>query len=228
MLKKISIILCLVLSVNQASAQFTIDEDTLYAFGFAGKTSSDFIDLYGHTVIRSTGPAETITWNRISTNYPNVNWSSAICDIISCRPPETSYDSFAFANGGDTGVLSFHFYVKNYPGQGEITVRFSRATMPTEYKDVVIKTVAWDPVSINALKTTISKIMPNPSSSSVRITNSEVGRSDMRIYSSEGKLVYEGAFSETADVDIRAFASGVYTIMLRGEAAVSVGSFIKE
>lgn len=228
MLKKLSIILCLVLSVNQASAQFTIDEDTLYVFGFAGKTSSDFIDLYGHTVIRSNGPAETITWNRIYTSYPSSNWSSAICDIISCRPPETSYDSFSFANGGDTGVLSFHFYVKNYPGQGEITVRFSRASMPTEFSDVVIKTVAWDPVSVNALKTTISKVMPNPASNVVRISNSEVGNANMRIYSSDGRLVYEGKFTETADLDIRAYASGIYTIMLRGEEGVSVGSFVKE
>lgn len=227
MFKKISLLFFLALSLTQARAQFTIDEDTLYAFGFAGSSSSEFVDIYGHTVIRSTGAAETITWNRINTNYPNAGWSSAICDIISCRPPETSYDSFTFINGGDTGVLSFHFYVKNLPGSGNITVRFSRASAPTEYTDVVINCVAWDPVNVNDVRTTVSTVFPNPASGLLRISNAEIGKGEMRIYNAGGQLLHEGEFVSDKDMDISDFAAGVYTVMIRGEHAVSVIRFIK-
>ncbi len=227
MFKKITFLLMMVSALN-ARAQFTIDDDTLYTYGFAGTQSTDFVDLWAHTVIRSTNASpETILWNRINNNLPDVNWGSAICDIISCRTPEVSLDSFTFANGGDTGVLSFHFYTKNINGEAWMTVRFSRASNPMEFKDVVINCKAWKPVGITTPGLKSLNIYPNPASNLIKIDNREIGNASLKVYNSLGQIVMELPFLETISLDIAGLNSGIYTVKIEGVNGIAVSTFIK-
>lgn len=226
MTKKILTLFLLALATG-AQAQFTIDDDTLYAYGFAGTSPADFVDIYGHTIIRSTASSgETILWNRTTNNLQDTNWASAICDIISCRAPEVSFDSFAFANGGDTGVLSFHFYPVNVAGEGSMTVRFSRSASPLDYLDVVIMAKAWNPVGVNLLYKPSVQVFPNPASNIITV-NSE-GAGWVRIFNSGGQMVHRGQLSPGETVNIEKLASGVYSLLFEYGSKTYSARFIKE
>jgi hypothetical protein len=227
MFKKITLIIIALVGLN-ANAQFTIDEDTLYAYGFVGASSTDFSDIYAHTVIRSKAPSpETIKWNRFNVSLPSTEWSTAICDILSCRGPEISSDSFAFTGAGDTGILSFHFYTKNIRGNGSVTVRFARSTNPLDYKDVVILAQGWAPTGVSSSMRTLMNVYPNPVNDFVNISNPLIGKADLKVYNAQGQIVFESAFDRSARVDVSNFSSGLYTIVVQGEKGSTSSTFVK-
>lgn len=227
MFKKITLIIIALVGLN-ANAQFTIDEDTLYAYGFVGASSSDFSDIYAHTVIRSKAPApETVKWNRFNVSLPSAEWSTAICDILSCRGPEISSDSFAFSGAGDTGILSFHFYTKNIRGNGSFVVRFSRANNPLDFKDVYINAQGWAPTGVSSSMRTLLNVYPNPVNDFVNINNPLIGKADLKVYNAQGQLVFESAFENSAKVDVSNFTSGLYTIVVQGEKGSTSSTFVK-
>lgn len=227
MFKKITLIIIALVGLN-ANAQFTIDEDTLYAYGFVGASSSDFSDIYAHTVIRSKAPApETVKWNRFNVSLPSTEWSTAICDILSCRGPEISSDSFAFSGAGDTGILSFHFYTKNIRGNGSFVVRFSRANNPLDFKDVYINAQGWAPTGVSSSMRTLLNVYPNPVNDFVNINNPLIGKADLKVYNAQGQLVFESAFENSAKVDVSNFSSGLYTIVVQGEKGSTSSTFVK-
>ncbi len=227
MFKKITLIIIALVGLN-ANAQFTIDEDTLYAYGFVGASSSDFSDIYAHTVIRSKAPApETVKWNRFNVSLPSTEWSTAICDILSCRGPEISSDSFAFSGAGDTGILSFHFYTKNIRGNGSFVVRFSRANNPLDFKDVYINAQGWAPTGVSSSMRTLLNVYPNPVNDFVNINNPLIGKADLKVYNAQGQLVFESAFENSAKVDVSNFTSGLYTIVVQGEKGSTSSTFVK-
>ncbi len=228
MFKKITFLLISAMAFS-ANAQFTIDEDTLYAYGFAAPNSTDFVDIYAHTVIRSTNSqSEAINWNRVNVSYPNPGWTTAICDIISCRAPEVSSDSFRFMNGGDTGILSFHFYTKNFNGEGWMTVRFSRVDFPLQYVDVVINAKAWNPVGIQSVYSNVNRLYPNPAKTNLHIENAKAENGSMRVYNQMGQILCEIPFALSADLDVSSFQSGVYTIQVVTSNETYTSRFIKE
>lgn len=227
MFKKITLIIIALVGLN-ANAQFSIDEDTLYAYGFVGASSSDFSDIYAHTVIRSKAPApETVKWNRFNVSLPSTEWSTAICDILSCRGPEISSDSFAFSGAGDTGILSFHFYTKNIRGNGSFVVRFSRANNPLDFKDVYINAQGWAPTGVSSSMRTLLNVYPNPVNDFVNINNPLIGKADLKVYNAQGQLVFESAFENSAKVDVSNFTSGLYTIVVQGEKGSTSSTFVK-
>lgn len=227
MFKKITLIIIALVGLN-ANAQFTIDEDTLYAFGYVGATPSDFSDIYAHTVIRSQAPQpETIKWNRFNVSLPSTEWSTAICDILSCRGPEISSDSFGFNGAGDTGILSFHFYTKNIRGNGTITVRFSRALNPLDYVDVVIISQGWAPTGLSASLRASSNVYPNPVLDFVKVYNPLVGKGSLSVYNAQGQLMLENDFENTSNLDVSSFESGLYTIVIHGENGSTSSTFVK-
>jgi hypothetical protein len=227
MFKKITLIIIALVGLN-ANAQFTIDEDTLYAYGFVGANASDFSDIYAHTVIRSKALSpETIKWNRFNVNLPSSEWSTAICDILSCRGPEISNDSFAFNKAGDTGILSFHFYAKNLRGKGSFVVRFSRVNNPLDFKDVYINAQGWAPTGVSSSMRTLMNVYPNPVNDYVNIKNPLIGKADLKVYNAQGQIVFESPFENNARVDVSSFASGLYTIVVQGEKGSTSATFVK-
>jgi len=227
MFRKITLIIIALVGLN-ANAQFTIDEDTLYAFGFVGATSADFSDIYAHTVIRSKAPSpETIKWNRFNVVLPSAEWSTGICDILSCRGPEIGSDSFTFNKAGDTGILSFHCYAKNIRGNGSFTVRFARANNPLDFKDVYINVQGWAPTGVSSSMRTLINVYPNPVNDYVNINNPLIGKADLKVYNAQGQIVYESAFENNARVDVSSFSSGLYTIVVQGEKGSTSTTFVK-
>ncbi len=227
MFRKITLIIIALVGLN-ANAQFTIDEDTLYAFGFVGATSADFSDIYAHTVIRSKAPSpETIKWNRFNVVLPSAEWSTGICDILSCRGPEIGSDSFTFNKAGDTGILSFHCYAKNIRGNGSFTVRFARANNPLDFKDVYINVQGWAPTGVSSSMRTLINVYPNPVNDYVNINNPLIGKADLKVYNAQGQIVYESGFDHNARVDVSSFSSGLYTIVVQGEKGSTSTTFVK-
>lgn len=226
MFKKITLVLVMALALN-ARAQFTIDEDTLYCYGFAGSTSSDFVDIYAHTVIRSTASStETINWSRINNALPGASWSTAICDIISCRAPEVSTDSFSFP-AGDTGILSFHFYTKDLAGNGWMTVRFSRVSNPLDYIDVVINARAWNPLGIKRPVLAATNVYPNPAANKVKFENTDLTNGTLSVYNALGQLMVEMPFISGMELDIQSLASGIYSCTIESQSGISNAGFVK-
>ena len=227
MFRKITLIIIALVGLN-ANAQFTIDEDTLYAFGFVGATSADFSDIYAHTVIRSKAPSpETIKWNRFNVVLPSAEWSTGICDILSCRGPEIGSDSFTFNKAGDTGILSFHCYAKNIRGNGSFTVRFARANNPLDFKDVYINVQGWAPTGVSSSMRTLINVYPNPVNDYVNINNPLIGKADLKVYNAQGQIVYESGFDNNARVDVSSFSSGLYTRVVQGEKGSTSTTFVK-
>ncbi len=226
MLKRI-LLLCTILSSVAASAQFTIDDDTLYAYGYVAASSSGFADVYGHTKVRHTGiGSETIKWVRTDNTLPDAEWTSAVCDIISCRGPQEDTGSFQIS-GDDSGVLSFHFYPKNIRGNGSMTVKFYRADNPLEFSEVVIICQAWKELSLNNESAGSFLVYPNPGKDQLLI-QSTFATAKIEILDLNGRVVLTTQYEAGKTIDISALSSGLFTIRLVADKQVLVQTFIKE
>lgn len=227
MLKRILLICTISLSVG-ANAQFTIDEDTLHAYGYAAPSALDFADIFGHTILRHQGGAvETIKWVRTDNTLPDAQWSSAICDIINCRAPEVDTGSFQIG-GTDTGALSFHFYPKNIRGEGSMTVRFSRASNPLEFVDVVVLCQAWKATSITSVNNSSPILYPNPAVNTLKVELPEIEQGNLEIMDFTGKVVFSGTYVSGQIIDINSLESGAYTLRISNAETVATQQFIKE
>src|SRR5690606_7011963 len=117
-------------------------------YGFAPMNSSEFVDLNAEVHIKSLSiSGERISWVRTIEDLPDTSWTSAVCDIVSCRGPEVDTGSFYF-EPLDSGILSFHFYPTVNAGKGQMTVKFYRDNNPLEFVEIVTFIHAWKPVSI--------------------------------------------------------------------------------
>lgn len=227
MLKRILLICTIVFSMS-AKAQFTIDHDTIYALGYAANSSSGFADIYEHTILRHTGIGqETIKWVRTQNNLPDPKWTSAVCDIISCRGPQEDTGSFQIT-GSDTGLLSFHFYPINVRGTGTMTVKFYRASNPMEFSEVVVIGQAWKAVAINAPKALSLSVYPNPANDHLFVSQTEINKGRYEIMDANGKLILSADFVSGQSIDIALLESGLYTLRLIGDNQVAVQTFVKE
>jgi len=227
MLKRITLVLFTGLLCLSAKAQFTINEDTLYVSAYVGADSSILAaDLDAHAKIYHTGaPAEWIKWTRMNVNVP-AKWETAICDIISCRSPGVDTGSFQFG-AGDSGDLFFHFYPKNVKGQGNMTVRFSRASNPLEYTDVVIMGTAWG-LGVQSLSTAVTKVYPNPVTNIAVLDNDKIDNGTCQVFDAMGQLVLFSIFANHMELDMHALAPGVYTVKILGDDAVSFVKITKQ
>jgi hypothetical protein len=228
MFKRITFVFIAVLVSLSAKAQFHIEDDTLYTYGFAGMTSSDFVDIEAETKIHHlSSTPEIIKWVRTENQLPSTDWTSAVCDIISCRSADTDTGSFLF-NGNDSGNLYFHFYTKNVNASGKMVVRFSRASDPLQYRDVVTFITAWKPVGINSLTASTTRSFPNPAKNEVTFSNDRIDAGRIEIYNAIGQVVSQKDFTNNMTVDIRDFAPGVYTVKISNTEYSSVSRIVKQ
>lgn len=227
MLKRIALALFIGLMYLPAKAQFTIPNDTLYVAAYVGADSSILAaDLDAHgKIFHSGSPAEWIKWARMNVNVP-AKWETAVCDIISCRSPNVDTGSFLF-NADDSGDLFFHFYPKNVKGQGSMTVRFSRASNPLEFVDVVIMGTAWG-LGIQTLNTSVTNIYPNPVMGNATLDNDKIDNGTCQVYDAMGQLVLFSIFTNHMQLDMRTLAPGVYTVKILGDDIVSYTKITKQ
>lgn len=227
MIKKLLIVIIFLVAL-QANAQFKIVNDTLYGYGFAGKNSTDFVEIIGETHIIHLGTVpEIIKWVRTVNEFPDPAWTSAVCDIVSCRPPEVDTGSFLF-EAGDTGYMSFHFYVKNIKGTGKMVVRFSRANNPSEYVDLVTYGTAWGPLSVNGINTAVTFSSPNPVHDVVNFNNSHIQEGNLEIYNNMGQLIDKMDYYSNISLNLINYPSGIYVIKISNSSFTSFSRIIKE
>jgi hypothetical protein len=227
MLKRITFIIVVGLASLTASAQFKMEHDTLYAYGYAGTDIQNEVGTDNHIISTATSGSEIINWRRTVNQLPDPKWSSAICDILYCRGPEVDTGSFLF-DAGDTGYLSFHFYTKDVSGKGKMVVRFSRASNPLDYVDVVVLGTAWKPVGIKDINTSVTSIMPNPAKNEVTLTNNRINNGKLEVYNAMGQIVLTTDYLDQMTLDIKHLANGVYTIKISNASYSSVSKIVKE
>jgi len=211
-----------------AKAQFKVTNDSLYAYGYAGTSSSSFVDLEAETHIYNLSfNAEVIKWVRTTNQLPSSEWTSAVCDIVACRGSDVDTGSFVF-NPGDSGILFFHFYTKNVNASGKMVVRFSRAANPLDYVDVVTFATAWKPVGINPVNTAVTSIAPNPAKNTVVFTNTLIASGQIEIYNAMGQIVLSMDYTNGMQLDIQNLSSGIYTLKISDDLNTSISKIIKE
>ncbi len=227
MLKRLLLICTLAFALN-SQAQFEIEHDTLYAMGFAGTSFTSFVDLEAHSKIKHTSMSqETIKWVRTTNTLQSSDWTSAVCDIISCRGVEVDTGSFQIS-GMDSGSLSFHFYPKNVRGTGTMVVRFFRESNPMDYHDVVIFCQAWKPTSINAVDNELTSVYPNPCANMISVNNSVIANGYYSILNSFGQTISASEYVNGMTISTADLSSGVYTIVIKDGVNTSAKQFVKE
>jgi hypothetical protein len=227
MLKRLLLICTLAFALN-SQAQFEIEHDTLYALGYAGKTASSFVDLEAHSKIKHTAMSqETIKWVRTTNTLQSSEWTSAVCDIISCRGTEVDTGSFQIS-GMDSGSLSFHFYPKNVRGTGTMVVRFFRENNPMDYHDVVIMCQAWTATSVNTISSELTSVYPNPCAAMISVNNSVIANGTYSILNSFGQTISTSEFVNDMTISTADLSSGVYTIIIKDGVNTSAKQFVKE
>ena len=228
MLRRLTLIICLI-TAYQAQAQFSIDEDTLYAYGYAAKTSNGFSDINAHTIIRSKSMGiDTLVWKRLNVVKADPSWETAVCDINACKPPTTDQDTCAFTNVGDTGVFSFHLYAKDKAGDGSMTVRIYNKRTPLNFVDVVIFFEAWAEGSVRSNLFQSMKVFPNPVKDILNIQSALLQEGQLTVLNPMGQVVHAQAFNGQLSLDCQNFHSGLYTIMIQSQAGSTAYSFVKE
>jgi hypothetical protein len=228
MFKRITFIFVFVLASLSAKAQFKIESDTLYAYGYAGTSASDFIDIEAETHIYNLSlGSEVIKWVRTVNQLPDPAWTSAVCDIVSCKGTDVDTGSFLF-DPNDTGKLYFHFYTKNVNASGKMVVRFSRAANPLDYVDVVSFVTAWKPLSIDKISNSITNVVPNPAKNSVIFNNDKIEHGKIEILNTLGQVVLSTDFDNHMTVDIRDYNTGIYTVKISNASYTSVSRIVKE
>lgn len=229
MFKKIALIIGIwSLLTPKAQSQFRIENDTLYAYDFAGKTPTSFVDIIAQTHIYQTGTSsDLIQWVRSTNQLPNPAWESAVCDIVACRGTDVDTGSFLF-EAGDSGKLSFHFYTKNSNASGKMVVRFSRVSNPLEYTDVVIFATAWKPVGINAINNSVTSSTPNPAQNIITISNDLIENGQLELYNAMGQLILSMDYVNNMSVNLEGLMSGIYIVKVADSSQTSFSRIVKE
>lgn len=215
MFKNITLFLFISVLSYSANAQFEIAEDTLYTYGFVKNGPSDFVDIPAEVKIKSLNglSGELIKWVRTVNTLPDQDWSSAVCDIISCRGPEVDTGSFYF-EAMDSGKLSFHFYPSEMKGDAQMTVKFYRADNPLDFVEVVTFISTWTPVSTaDVRKANELSVYPNPSNGVFQFSGLSDVNSEFEVHTAQG--VNLGTFNmESSTADLSFLNSGVYTLWI--------------
>ena len=138
--------------------------------------------------------------------FEGVNGSS-ISNIYEWTIADTLYktfnqkDSFSFK---DTGTYIIKIVVNNNP-----------LNCPTTYYDTVHMDGSIT-TAVHSLNVLNARIYPNPANQSITIDlPPNHGINQMKVWSSDGRLIYSGAYTNT--LNISAYSKGVYMLELIGE-----------
>lgn len=228
MLKNIILtVLCVFAFNNCINAQVIYDEDTLLATGYVASTPNGYAELVAETKIRNTGSLpDTIVWYRNVNTLPTANWTSAVCDIITCYSPTTSTAEFII-DPGAVRALSFHFYPKGDKGIGQMVVRFAKKSNQSNYTDIYINVQGYG-LNINTLKKANFTLFPNPSKESLIIHTATNTSGNYSIVNLLGETVLSGNFESGNPIDISSIKCGVYCVNVIDENGVSSSKLIIE
>ena len=227
MLKRI-LTICTVAFAFSASAQFKVTKDTLYAEGFTGTQATDFVEIYGENhIISLSANDQIIRWERTVNEFSAIEWTSAVCDIVSCKAPETDTGSFLLP-AGDTGYMSFHFYIKNVRGTGKMVVKFFREAVPTDSVNIVTFGTGWNPASIINLSASATSISPNPAKDYIIPNNSLIKEGRFELLNPLGQVVLSGEYINGRQIDLSGITSGVYSLKVANGVYSSSTKIVKD
>jgi hypothetical protein len=189
-----------------------------FEFNPSGKTvnfwgpSSSF-EHVGHAYIKNVQGSTAFTWKRVvvSPNTP-AQWSSAICDNISCWDVGVGRNNIVIAEG-DSSLLDLHVYPAATPGSGTISIAVWTGTDSANADTIVYNLNAW-PASVNNVKKDEKLLVyPNPARGSITLSFETSETVKVEIYDVLGKLVKTGYHStRTSSINIEDLHVGLYVI----------------
>ncbi len=228
MLKNITLTVLCAFGLNASiNAQVIYDDDTLYAAGYVASTPNGYAELVAETKIRNTGSLpDTIVWYRNVNALPTANWTSAVCDIVTCYSPTTNTAEFII-DPGAVRILSFHFYPKSDKGIGQMVIRFAKKSSQSKYTDIYINAQGYG-LNINTLKKADFSLFPNPSRGSVVINSASTNFGDYRIVNLLGETILSGSFENGNPIDISSLKIGVYCVNIIDGNGISSSKLIIE
>lgn len=202
-------------------AQFTINNDTLWADGSA----NDF-ELVAYVKIKNiTNKPDTIIWTRTENAIPS-NWTSAVCDIMQCFGETVSSSEFILDSAREED-MSFHFYPASNNGIGKMVVRFERKSDPSYYVDIVTTAQAYG-LGLKSLTAGTFKVFPNPASDFIILGNEQISEGRFEIYNLLGEMVMQNIFAEKQKIDISTLTKGIYLINIQNGSSTSAGKLLVE
>jgi hypothetical protein len=228
MLKNITLtVLCVFALHISTSAQVIYDEDTLLATGFVASTPNGYAELVAETKIRNTGSLpDTIVWYRNVNTLPTANWTSAVCDIVTCYSTTTNTAEFII-DPSAVRILSFHFYTKGDKGMGQMVVRFAKKSNQSNYTDIYINAQGYG-LNINTLKKADFSLFPNPSKGSLVINSASTNSGAYSIVNLLGETVLSGSFENGNPIAISSLKGGVYCVNVLDENGISSSKLVIE
>ncbi len=94
--------------------------------------------------------------------------------------------------------------------------------------DVVSFVTAWKPVGIKQVNASVTSTIPNPAQHSVTFSNNLIENGTIEICNAMGQVVLTMNYANHMAIDIKDFASGVYSVRISNDVNSSVTKFIKE
>lgn len=220
-----------------ANAEFNLSGLTtgntyyLYIDGNGGASSSFYIELVSGAAACSSLPVTLLNFSGENENNNNkLLWTTATEINNDYFELERSYDAINFEKISEVDGAGNSSNILNYY---QIDYSFNRTNPVSYYR---LKQVDFDGQfsysNIVALQndTKMGEILiyPNPANNYLNLTHSNDELTVFQIYSIEGKLISQGDFKSSHQIDLNFFSSGTYLIKLISQNIVHQQKFIKQ
>lgn len=220
-----------------ANAEFNLSGLTvgniyyLYIDGNGGASSDFYIEVTSGAATCSTLPITLLYFSGEKENNNNkLLWSTATEINNNYFELERSYDALNFEKIAEIDGAGNSSNILNYY---QFDYSFDRSKLVNYYR---LKQIDFDGQfsysNIVALEndTKIGEILiyPNPANDFLNLTHNNDELTVYQIYSVEGKLIHEGEFMSTHQIDLNQYNSGTYLIKLISKNKVYQQKFIKQ
>jgi hypothetical protein len=192
---------------EQLNAQISVKNNML-----SKNEMSTTVDVFAGTWIYNlSNRLDTIVWTRSTNTLGDTAWTSAVCDILLCHPPDVSTNEFEMASN-DSGYLSFHFYPNNKRGNGQMVVEFYRKSAPSIKTEITTNVTIWGAVNIESRTYRTDFIHPNPAKNTFQLSQTLSNSSKIEIVNGLGQVVLTTTADANHSVDISKLEAGFYQI----------------
>ncbi|MBT8326907.1 MAG: T9SS type A sorting domain-containing protein [Bacteroidia bacterium] len=215
MIRKITLILCLLVFGMAGFAQINFEKDTVPKI-YVDQASFDYSSKNQLTNSSVDAKDTLFTWTRVLEDIP-ATWETAICDQTTCYPPELSTKDLILKQG-DFFDFKVNFYPYNTAGCGKAKIVIQSKVNPSNKDSFYTEVCSFDAAaSVKDVKTTVN-LYPNPAKDFIVVNTSITGLYTVNIYDILGVLKLSKGISSGNSLDIKTLGKGVYILRIEGDA----------
>lgn len=203
----------------------------LYIDGNGGASSDFYIEVTSGAATCSTLPVSLLHFSgEKEKNKNKLFWSTATEINNDYFELERSYNALNFekivvVNGAGNSNNILNYYQFDFSFDRSESVSYYRLKQVDfdghfSYSNIV--------ALVNDSKLGEILVYPNPASNFLNISNSNDELTTYQVYSVEGKLIKQGEFMSSLQIDLNLYSSGTYLIKLISKNKVYQQKFIKE